>query len=384
MTLVFFSIVLNHHQACVADEFYKILGADYHFVELSCNYVNKGATTDYSTRPYLIQAWKSEENYEKAMNLALTADVCVFAGYEALPFETARLKQGLLSFDMGERLLKRGIINLASPRILKQIIVYHKYGWNTKPLYKLCCSAFTAKDCNKLGMFKGRCYKWGYFTDVNTTFEILPEQKDTPISIMWCARFLTWKHPELAVEAARILRDKGYKFRLDMFGDDKSASAHDTVYPCEKLQALISQYGLSDIITLNGNCPNNEILKQMRSHDIFLFTSDRREGWGAVANEAMANGCVLVASNQIGSVPYLVEDGVNGLMFKSEDVNSIVKKLELLFENPDKMETLRQNALSTMKRNWSPAAAANRFIELISNLTSQQGSFIIGGPCELI
>ena len=147
---------------------------------------------------------------------------------------------------------------------------------------------------------------------------------------------------------------------------------------------MISQYGLSDIITLNGNCPNNEILKQMRSHDIFLCTSDRREGWGAVANEAMANGCVLVASNQIGSVPYLVEDGVNGLMFKSEDVNSIVERLELLFENPDKMETLRQNALSTMKRNWSPAAAANRFIELISNLTSQQGSFIIGGPCELI
>lgn len=383
MTLVFFSLFLNHHQACVADELFKILGADYHFVELSASYDNKGASQDYTSRPYLIQAWKSAENYEKAMNLALTADACVFAGYESLPFETARLKQGLLSFDMGERLLKRGIINLASPRILKLIVAYYKNGWRNRPLYKLCCGAFTAKDCNNLGMFKGRCYKWGYFTNVDTHLDIIAPQTNTPISIMWCARFLTWKHPELAVEAARVLRDKGYKFHLNMFGDDKSASAHDKLFPVSKIQALTDKYDLSDFVTLRGKCPNDELLRQMRSHDIFLFTSDRCEGWGAVANEAMANGCVLVASDQIGSVPYLVEDGVNSLIFKSEDVNSIVEKLELLFDNPDKMAVMRQNALNTMKKNWSPIAAANRLIVLISNLQSQNGPAIIDGPCEL-
>lgn len=384
MTLVFYSLYLNHHQACVADAFFKILGADYHFVELSGSYDNKGGSVDYSSRPYLIQAWKSAENYEKAMHMALTADACVFAGYESLPFEVARLKHGLLSFDMGERLLKRGIINLASPRILKLLFAYYKNGWRNRPLYKLCCSAFTAKDCNNLGMFKGRCYKWGYFTDVDVNLNILSLQKNMPISIMWCARFLTWKHPELAVEAARVLRDKGYKFHLNMFGDDKSASAHDKLYPISKIQALIYKYDLSDFVTLRGKYPNDEILRQIRTHDIFLFTSDRREGWGAVANEAMANGCVLVASNQIGSVPYLVEYGVNSLIFKSGDVNSVVEKLELLFDNPDKMAFMQQNALDTMKRNWSPMAAANRLIELISNLKSQNDSAIIGGPCELV
>ncbi len=34
---------------------------------------------------------------------------------------------------------------------------------------------------------------------------------------------------------------------------------------------------------------------------------------GAVANEAMANGCVVVGSHEIGSIPYLIQDLSNGL-----------------------------------------------------------------------
>ena len=33
MKLVFYSLILNHHQVYVADEFYNILGDDYAFVE---------------------------------------------------------------------------------------------------------------------------------------------------------------------------------------------------------------------------------------------------------------------------------------------------------------------------------------------------------------
>ena len=36
----------------------------------------------------------------------------------------------------------------------------------------------------------------------------------------------------------------------------------------------------------------------MEKADIFLFTSDRREGWGAVANEAMNSACALVVSGK--------------------------------------------------------------------------------------
>lgn len=154
MKLAFYSIVLNHHQACIADEFYKLLGSDYVFVEtIKCN-DSKGAVEDYSNRPYLLKAWESEECWQKAMNIANTADVCVFGGNESIPFEISRMKRNLLSFDMGERMLKRGWINLISPHLLKKQFVYLRYGWAKKNLYKLCCSAFSKEDLYKLHSLK--------------------------------------------------------------------------------------------------------------------------------------------------------------------------------------------------------------------------------------
>ena len=42
MKLVFYSLVLNHHQVYVADEFDRLLGDDYIFVETAKCLDNKG------------------------------------------------------------------------------------------------------------------------------------------------------------------------------------------------------------------------------------------------------------------------------------------------------------------------------------------------------
>lgn len=375
MKLVFYSIVLNHHQACVADEFYKLLGEDYAFVETARCMDNKGATEDYSTRPYLVRSWKSKKAYEKAMSLALHAEVCVFSGYEALPFEKERLKKGLLSFDMGERMLKRGWLNLISPKIIKMVMAYHLGGWSKKPLYKLCSSAFAASDQYKLKTFEGKCYKWGYFTEVkelkNDMFKL--KASNDSISIMWCARFLNWKHPELPVKLARRLKDKGYKFQIKMAGGGALF---------QKTRRLISKLDVGNCVSLLGNIPNEEILDLMQRSQIFIFTSDQNEGWGAVANEAMSNGCVLVASDAIGSTPYLIKEGVTGFSFTSCDVDSMTEKVKWLIEHPHKMQEMQRNAYQQMKDIWNPKHAAVNLLTLISDIQNEQIPSIQEGPCS--
>lgn len=375
MKLVFYSLVLNHHQACVADEFYKLLGEDYAFVETARCMDNKGATEDYSTRPYLVRSWETKKAYEKAMSLALNAEVCVFSGYEALPFEKARMKKELLSFDMGERMLKRGWLNLVSPRILKIVMAYHLGGWRKKPLYKLCCSAFAASDQYKLKTFQGKCYKWGYFTEVkelkNDMFKL--KAFDDSVSLIWCARFLSWKHPELPVKLARRLKDKGYKFQI------KIAGGGDLF---QKTRRLISKLDVGNCVSLIGNMPNEEILALMQRSQIFIFTSDQNEGWGAVANESMSNGCVLVASDAIGSTPYLIKEGVTGFSFTSGDVDSMTEKVKWLIEHPHKMQEMQRNAYQQMKDVWNPKHAAESLLTLIKDIQNGQGSSIQEGPCS--
>jgi len=375
MKLVFYSLVLNHHQVCVADEFYRLLGNDYAFVETAKCMDNKGVTEDYSTRAYLVRSWESKKSHKKAMSLALNAEVCVFSGYEALPFESARMRKGLFSFDMGERMLKRGWLNLASPKILKMVLAYHLGGWSKKPLYKLCCGAFVAKDQYKLWTFKGKCFKWGYFTQVK---ELKDERFKLKVSyelvsLMWCARFLYWKHPEMAVKLAKKLKDDGYNFYLDMYGDGELKPT---------VQKLIDDYGLTDRICLKGILPNEQIQEAMAKHDIFLFTSDEEEGWGAVANEAMSNKCCLVGSDKIGAVPYLVKDGVNGMVFKSKSVDSLYQQVKYLFDHPAKRRMMAEQGYQDIVSLWSPKHAAESLLSLIKDIQNNRESTIIEGPCS--
>ena len=125
------------------------------------------------------------------------------------------------------------------------------------------------------------------------------------------------------------------------------------------------------------NKPNDELIADMRKHNIFIFTSDRNEGWGAVANESMAAGCVLVASDDIGSTPYLIDAGKTGFSFRSPvsssgfdnpDINALddlCQKVEWLFKNPDQRRKMAYYSISKMRLEYSPRIVAARLLQLI-------------------
>lgn len=389
MKLVFYSVILNNHQANVADELWELTGHQYCFVELEnlSGESRKGDTRNYEDCPYLLRAWESKEAYNKAMELARTAECCVFSGVLALPFQRERMKLGLFSFDMSERWLKKGFINLFSLAIFRMMFAYYWGSWYKKPLYKLCCSAFAARDQQIVGTYRNRCYKWGYFTKVNKIdVEVFTDFSTSNIAqLMWCSRYLMWKHPELPILMAERLKKKGYRFLLDMYGDGE--------YKPKAMQ-LAQELGVTDVIRFCGNKPNDELMIDMRQHSIFLFTSDKNEGWGAVANECMSNGCVLVASEAIGSVPYLLKERETGLTFTAPKttssfdkydkaaLDSLCDKVEWLLNNPEKRKEMQKEAFKQMQQLWEPYVASKRLLVLIDCLKSNSQIPFSDGPCS--
>ena len=377
MKLAFYCNYLNHHQVLVADELYKQLGGDYAFVAtLPRNEKELKGGADYSTRPYCILAGESQEEHDRALNLARTADVCVFgACSQEYAVERARQKDCGLSFEMGERWLKRGWINVLSPTLRQWWMNYMRY-YHNKPFYKLCSSAFVANDDNRLGAYRGRHFKWGYFTGVDCDFnvEASPDVSTTEITpLMWCSRFLSLKHPELAVKMADRLKKDGYRFVLDFYGSGEVE---------QKTRDMVDKLGLNDVVRFHGAIPNEQVLMEMRRHNIFLFTSDRFEGWGAVANEAMSRGCALVGCDSIGSVPYLIEHRVNGMIFKSGDVDSLARCVKELLDNSSLLDSIRHDAVKSMQTMWSPKVAARNLLQLIDDLQNGRGCSIEKGPCS--
>lgn len=353
MTITFFTNQINHHQIPLSDEFYKVLADDYHYVameRLPAEYIKNGYD-DRLDRSYIIRAYEDESAMKQAKNLINTSDV-VIIGHAPDSLFYEREKADNVTFHYSERWLKKGLW-----RALNPITLYHFYinhiRFRSKRTYMLCASAFTKSDVNKFGAYPHKCFKWGYFTKVS---EVAP----TPIvrectRIMWCARMIDWKHPELAVLLAEKLKEIGRPFVLDMYGSGNMSHL---------IKQMIDDYKLNDCVSLCGNVPNEELLHQMREHDIFLFTSDRGEGWGAVANEAMSNGCVLVGSDEIGAVPYLIEDNVNGCVFKSKDISSLYSKVLWLIDKPQERIKMANNAYAAMRDVWSPEIACTRFLDL--------------------
>lgn len=374
MKIAFFSNFMNHHQVLVADALFSAEYVDYIFVETMPmpDSFKKSGYPDYSTRPYLLQAWKDDTSMKRAKQLAIDADVAVFGGCFDLMISRAK-STNKISFCMSERWLKKGISNLLSPLFLKHIWYYYTL-FRKRPMFYLCNSAFTAKDVNMLGMYKKRCYKFGYFPRVSKCANNLYYAEGDTLRMMWCARFIDWKHPEMPIMLAKRMKDKGYIFHIDMYGNGRLF---------DKIQELAEKMSVTDVVSFCGNLPNDQILDQMKQHHVFLFTSDRNEGWGAVANEAMSNGCVLIAGNEIGSVPYLVRDGINGLVFYSKCMDSLCDKVEWLIKSPSEWSRMSFAAIQSMQQYWSPEIAARNFLSLVDDIKKHRECSIIDGPCSI-
>ena len=359
MTITFLTNLVHHHQIPVADEFYRLLGNNYHYVatEPLPDWLIKNGYDPTIDRPYIIRTYRSRDEMKRARNLIFESDV-VIQGASMIDWTFDRKCADKVTFHYSERWLKKISIHSVSPRALYNI--YRNYfRFRNNRTYMLCASAFTAADVHKYGCFPQKCFKWGYFTKVDEGFEVEAPASCASTSeiipLMWCARFLRLKHPEQPVKLAARLKAKGYQFTLDMFGSGEEL---------ENTRKLIYKLKVDDCVHLCGNRPNSEILMEMKLHKIFLFTSDRNEGWGAVLNEAMSNGCVPVASNEIGSVPYLIKTGENGLIYKSSEIESLENAVCCLFEKPESIELMRRNALHTMKDVWSPRIATENFLTL--------------------
>ena len=150
----------------------------------------------------------------------------------------------------------------------------------------------------------------------------------------------------------------------------------------EDVQRMVEECALTDYVSLLGAMPPDEVREHMERSQILLFTSDQNEGWGAVLNEGMNSACTVVANAQIGSVPFLLEDGKNGRVYYKNDVQRIAKMIEELLDNEALTAELGKNAYNTIVGEWSASVAADRLTVTCKKLLGGEKEFFGNGPCS--
>ena len=376
--VVFVSNYFNHHQEPFAQAMDQLTEHQFTFVEtIPMDAERKQMGWGQEHKPgYVFQAYDREIQI-KAKEMILEADAVIWG---SCPFSLvkSRLKAQKLTFAYSERLFKEGKSGFAHwGRVMKYKLKLGKYQYPNH--YLLCASAYAADDYNSIGLFKGRALKWGYFPELkeydvadlmNRKMSVATAGwKHPKTSILWVGRLIGWKHPDASIKVAYELKSKGYAFQLDIIGNGEME---------QQLRQMIQELKLSDCVRMLGAMSPEKVREYMEKADIFLFTSDQNEGWGAVLNEAMNSGCTVLANQMIGSVPYLVKDGENGFVVKKCNlVEEITWYIFQCLENYQIIRKIGENAYRTIRDEWNAKVAAEKILNIV-----ETGEFNFLGVCE--
>lgn len=358
MKLTFISNALTPHQIPFCEACRGILGDGFSFVSVTeVTAERKIIGWGAETAEYEIRAYESGAAREAANRRIAEADV-VILGSASEETIKSRLKARGLTFKYSERAYKKPLTIKAYPRAA--VGAWLHFGrYQRAPFYLLCASAYASADFARFGNFKNRAFKWGYFpATYEYDIDALMAKKESR-TVTWAARMIDWKHPELAVEMARRLRADGIDFTLNMIG---SGPLEDEVR--ERIAAL----GLGDSVKLLGSMKPEEVRAHMERSAVFLMTSDRQEGWGAVLNEAENSACAVLANSATGSAPYLIRDGENGCLYNEKNIDDMYAKLKRLLLDEKKREELGRAAYRNIYEHWNAENAASRFLALAEHL----------------
>ncbi|MDE6310258.1 MAG: glycosyltransferase [Muribaculaceae bacterium] len=149
----------------------------------------------------------------------------------------------------------------------------------------------------------------------------------SPFTIVHVGRLVAPKRQERLIQAARILKDRGCRFHMDIVGQG----------PKEKeLKALAAELGVEDLITFTGFMTNPFPL--IRRADVFCLTSES-EGFGMVVAEALSLDTPVV-STAVTGVKEILSHG--GGLLTGDTPEEIADALESLIRNPERLTQLRE------------------------------------------
>lgn len=159
----------------------------------------------------------------------------------------------------------------------------------------------------------------------------------------------------------RLTQEKGYEVLLRAF-------------TLNRLKLEIAGEGnnlqfesLSNIEFL-GRIDNNQVLNLLSHSKALIFPSIWFEGMPMTIIEAFSVGTPVIASN-LGAMSTMIQDGVNGFLFKAGDANSLNAALDKLNElSHDEYIEMRAKAYASYQRIYHPRNQEGYFEEIYNTV----------------
>jgi glycosyltransferase involved in cell wall biosynthesis len=192
----------------------------------------------------------------------------------------------------------------------------------------------------------------GNFVDKKFNFE----SQSRPF-ILFSGRLIERKGLNIVLEAAKIIKKQGHPFFLIIEGDGPLKSRYER---------LVHDLSLQDSCIFTGFSQMDEHAYLLSIADIVVVPSFK-DHWGIAVHEAMLMGKPVCASNAVGCAMDRIEDGKDGLLYESTNVQQLVTKLIYLIENEQARFDLGNSAAKKAEK-YSPKRNVEYLLQAISKL----------------
>ena len=184
-----------------------------------------------------------------------------------------------------------------------------------------------------------------------------------PFTITTVARLYVTKGLTYLLDTAEILKKTHPRIEFKVYGEGELRG---------ELLAKAKNLGLDGKdIFMGAFTSREELTCIMAETDIFLLTSIL-EGQPLVIVEAMAYGCPIVSTN-VGGIPELIADGVNGLLCPPEKPECLVEKIKSLVDDSSSRERLGLAARGFYENSpFEANVAAKFFISVYSEVLEER------------
>ena len=165
-----------------------------------------------------------------------------------------------------------------------------------------------------------------------------------------------WKGLHTLVESLVRLRDRVPGVRLDIVGDGDDVAA---------LHSRAERLGVAGDIEWHGRVEHTELPRFYQRAAVTVLPSlTESESFGMTLVEAMASGCPVVGSD-VGGVPFVIRDGVDGVLVPPGDADALADGLASVLTDPARARALGAAGREAASARWDWGRQESRTLEVI-------------------
>jgi len=156
------------------------------------------------------------------------------------------------------------------------------------------------------------------------SFHNLPLRKNNQqLNLLFCGQMIYRKGLDILLKAFELLTPQG-DVALHLVGREAELN---------EMMLILSPESRRKVIYHGFQSPE-KLPEFFDKADVFILPS-RYDGWGVVVNQALGAGLPIICSDQVGAGLDLVEEGKNGYLFRSGNVEELYSKIKYFLDCPD-------------------------------------------------